>query len=415
MTTPLALRSSIADASAFGVNDGSITLTVFGGTPPFLFSWSNGESTFAITVGAGIYSVTVYDFNLLSISATFTVHQPIIFNLDTSIPDVALLNDTLCRKIQCGTVVCNDSKLIGRSSVTNHFLLYNSPTTYVPTANISSQLETDSNGSVLVSPYDQSAVRHDTLKVTIDGVSITGDLHVTGSTTEVTVNDIVVNDKTITLSNNSSTLSNLQGSGVNYGPASLDRSMLYDSAKDALVWNGASINAGSFSASPNLFTPSSALFSSTIGAIALNNTLFTITNPTIINAQYNTSHVVGNSGLEYKATSDTFGYINGEWNSTIPINANSFVVGTGGPILSSSGISFTIPDTSNQVVIGETSGGISVANSTILTSEGIDLNNAILYFGRRSWRITFDDVDDSLVFEKFDSSTLTWISKLVLD
>jgi hypothetical protein len=415
MALPLSLRSSIADASAFGVLDGRISLTVFNGTSPYRFAWSSGESTSAITTGAGIYTVIVTDANMLSITASFTIHQPIVFNIDTSIPDVGLLNDTICRKLTCGTIVSNNSKIIGRSAAETNFLLYNSSTTYNSSADISSQLEQDGKGSVLVSPYDTAAVRHNTLKVTCDGVFIDGNLEVTGQTNEVTVNDIIVNDKTITLSNTSTTLAGLNGSGINFGPSSLSRNMLYNSATDALVWNGASLTANKFLSGPNSFTPTSSVLSSAYGSLALDTTSFTITNPTIVNAQYSTSHVVSNAGLLYKATGDTFGFNSNQWLSTLPINADSFVVGTGGPVLSSTGISFTIPDTANQVTIGESSGGISVANTTLITSEGIDLNNAILYFGNRSWRIIYDDVEDSLVFEKYDTLSGNFISKLVLD
>ena len=48
----------------FGKKVGTITSTVTGGTAPYTYDWSNGESTPSITdVSAGYYSVNVKDAN----------------------------------------------------------------------------------------------------------------------------------------------------------------------------------------------------------------------------------------------------------------------------------------------------------------------------------------------------------------
>ena len=59
-----------SDPTCYGVNDGTMTVTVDGGTAPYTYHWSNGETTTTNSttaqladLGAGAYSVTVSDNN----------------------------------------------------------------------------------------------------------------------------------------------------------------------------------------------------------------------------------------------------------------------------------------------------------------------------------------------------------------
>lgn len=76
ITQPEALALSISggDVMCYG---GKTTLTanVSGGTSPYSYLWSTGETTPNISVGVGNYSVTVTDANGCSISASFAVKQ----------------------------------------------------------------------------------------------------------------------------------------------------------------------------------------------------------------------------------------------------------------------------------------------------------------------------------------------------
>jgi gliding motility-associated-like protein len=61
---PLAITGLAAvPEQCAGNNDGSISATVTGGTAPYHYSWSNGDTTALITVGAGTYLLTVTDAN----------------------------------------------------------------------------------------------------------------------------------------------------------------------------------------------------------------------------------------------------------------------------------------------------------------------------------------------------------------
>uniref|UniRef100_UPI004048CF6B PKD domain-containing protein n=3 Tax=Roseivirga sp. TaxID=1964215 RepID=UPI004048CF6B len=64
--------------SCFGGNDGSLTLSMQGGTAPYAYSWSNGSTTnTASGLSEGIYNVTVTDNNNCTFSTSYTVNDPI--------------------------------------------------------------------------------------------------------------------------------------------------------------------------------------------------------------------------------------------------------------------------------------------------------------------------------------------------
>ncbi|HEX5003160.1 MAG TPA: hypothetical protein VFW78_11750 [Bacteroidia bacterium] len=63
--------------SCNGSFDGSIDLVVIGGTAPFTYIWSNSAVTQDINnLSAGVYTVTVTDFNGQSVSSSKTLSQP---------------------------------------------------------------------------------------------------------------------------------------------------------------------------------------------------------------------------------------------------------------------------------------------------------------------------------------------------
>jgi hypothetical protein len=72
-----AVVSSSMDVNCFGGTTGSATVSVTGGTSPFIYSWSNGaSSTTASNLSAGAYTVTVSDMNGCTSSATIIITQP---------------------------------------------------------------------------------------------------------------------------------------------------------------------------------------------------------------------------------------------------------------------------------------------------------------------------------------------------
>ena len=73
----LLVQSSVANISCSGSTNGSISLSVSGGTPSYTFNWSSGQHTQVITnLAAGIYIVTVTDANGCSLIVNDTVKVP---------------------------------------------------------------------------------------------------------------------------------------------------------------------------------------------------------------------------------------------------------------------------------------------------------------------------------------------------
>ena len=76
LTSPLLFNGH--NVSAFQGNDGSIELTVTGGTIPYIYLWSNGATTQNISnLNSGNYYVTVMDTNGCRISGEITLTQPL--------------------------------------------------------------------------------------------------------------------------------------------------------------------------------------------------------------------------------------------------------------------------------------------------------------------------------------------------
>jgi uncharacterized protein (TIGR02145 family) len=74
---PLELQLNPTHVSVFGGSDGAINLTVTGGTKPYQYQWSNGETTEDITnLFAGTYSVVVTDAEAQTKTDSTTILQP---------------------------------------------------------------------------------------------------------------------------------------------------------------------------------------------------------------------------------------------------------------------------------------------------------------------------------------------------
>ena len=91
--------NQLSDVTCFGFDDGFIEVSATGGTTPYTFDWSNGETGNSITnLAPGQYSVTVTDDN--SCDATF--------NFDIDEPDtlsVEVLSDSICLQTCTGEVI----------------------------------------------------------------------------------------------------------------------------------------------------------------------------------------------------------------------------------------------------------------------------------------------------------------------
>lgn len=73
----IVIISTVTNVSKPNGNNGAISLSVTGGTPPYSFSWSNGEPGENLTgISAGFYEVTVTDDKGNKASQSIVVEQP---------------------------------------------------------------------------------------------------------------------------------------------------------------------------------------------------------------------------------------------------------------------------------------------------------------------------------------------------
>ena len=74
----LSLAGAVSvNVSCYGVNNGSITTNVTGGTTPYTYSWNTGSNLANLTsLAAGTYSVTVTDAHGCTVTGSYTITQP---------------------------------------------------------------------------------------------------------------------------------------------------------------------------------------------------------------------------------------------------------------------------------------------------------------------------------------------------
>ncbi|MEZ4721402.1 MAG: T9SS type A sorting domain-containing protein [Flavobacteriales bacterium] len=93
------ILGSTISASTSTSNDGSITVSVSGGTPDYDYTWSNGDTTLSIdSVMAGTYTITVVDANGCSSSEEFVVDTLDLLKLSF------VTGDVTCQSTDNGSV-----------------------------------------------------------------------------------------------------------------------------------------------------------------------------------------------------------------------------------------------------------------------------------------------------------------------
>ena len=98
-TSPLSLSTSQNNV-CFGVNNGDINLTVSGGSGPYTYVWSNGQTTQDINgLAPGSYSVVVTDANGCVSSTSVTISAP---NAPLSLAETHV--DILCHGANTGSI-----------------------------------------------------------------------------------------------------------------------------------------------------------------------------------------------------------------------------------------------------------------------------------------------------------------------
>ncbi len=101
VTEPPVLEASTSaeDVLCNGESNGSVEVTVSGGSLPYSYEWSNGATTEEVTgLAAGTYTVTVTDFNGCNVSGEAIVNEPSALEVTTNSTDV------LCNGESTGSV-----------------------------------------------------------------------------------------------------------------------------------------------------------------------------------------------------------------------------------------------------------------------------------------------------------------------
>ena len=84
-----AVFNASSNVSCFGANDGSLSVTGSGGTPPYAFIWSNGSTSSSLSgLTGGSYSVTVSDANGCSVALSSTITEPALLSASLSSTNV---------------------------------------------------------------------------------------------------------------------------------------------------------------------------------------------------------------------------------------------------------------------------------------------------------------------------------------
>lgn len=96
------------NVNCYGLSDGSISLTVSGGTAPYIYQWNNGFKTASLNqIPAGTYTVVVTDSNNCTLAHTVTITQPTDVAAPISSNQVFCVNDnaTVSNLVVTGTNV----------------------------------------------------------------------------------------------------------------------------------------------------------------------------------------------------------------------------------------------------------------------------------------------------------------------
>lgn len=99
---PTVQVSNVTNVSCFGGNNGSISVTVSGGTAPFTYLWSNGQTTAtASNLTPGTYSITITDANGCSAVTNGVITQP------TALSNNFITTNPICFGQASGSITAN--------------------------------------------------------------------------------------------------------------------------------------------------------------------------------------------------------------------------------------------------------------------------------------------------------------------
>jgi gliding motility-associated-like protein len=318
--------TSLVEPSCFGSTDGSLTIVVNNGTPPYTTTWSNGDiGLTADNLAAGVYTVLVTDFVGCTTSQSFNLTNPAPLSLQFISTDA-----------NCGQSNGNASVLVSGGIGTYNYLW--------STGNL-----TNANTNLVAATY--------TVTVT--------DLNLCSRIDSIKINNIPGPTPVI------STIQNVTCFGQSNG--SIDISILGGSGSISYLWSNGVINQDLLTAAAGTYT---VIVTDAAGCV--DTLASTITQPSIISAVptiVNSSCSNSNGSVDILATGGVGGY-NYLWNngaivsSISNLSAGTYTVTISDANACSVAISYNVNNTNGaQVVVlqkdsaqcpGSETGGISV-------------------------------------------------------
>ena len=104
-SSPIATLVKLIEPKCNGSANGSITLTPFGGTPPYKYFWANGNILNNISsISAGNYGVTITDTNGCNLKTSFNLGEPNALNITLD-----SIRDVYCKDSKDGVIAVNVS------------------------------------------------------------------------------------------------------------------------------------------------------------------------------------------------------------------------------------------------------------------------------------------------------------------
>lgn len=364
----LSLSSTIVDA-ARADGFGMIIVNAFGGTPPYSYLWSTGATGNTITAKAGTYTVTASDFRK-NVSSVLVIQEPTQFDPDNSPPDSGLLADAACRDMYCRNMSSDQATYSGVAGSSLIKFATELPGTKQTTP--VGEFSLGDGALKLDMALSAEGARKTMMQVTKDGVTFFGNMTVVGDSTDITMQSLVLADKTIKLGENLTTAQQISGAGMILGEGT--RSFLYSTALDAMVFDGALV-AGQSYLGPHAFSVDNGNGASIVMDVdglhlsGISQMAFTGLNYYPTDAGY------------YHAPSDTY-------------------ITNAGGTWSMEKAAFT-----------------EIRTSTATVDSSLDIpDTGYIYFSNKMWRIGVDVNDEySLNIERYDADSDTYISKLMLD
>ena len=162
---PLSMTSVVTNILCFGDSTGSVLLNVFGGTPGYTYSWSNGDlDSLAGDLPAGTYTVTVTDSNNCTITESITLTEAPVLVTST-----AVTSDYNGQDISCFNAMDGSAQVTATGGVQPYTYLWSpgAQTTDSITnldAGTYNVVVTDSNGCQMLDSV--SLIQPDTISIT---------------------------------------------------------------------------------------------------------------------------------------------------------------------------------------------------------------------------------------------------------